>query len=303
MTPEHPTATARATEGGAFPCAKGASASCSGTTPASLASDREAPDAVEVAGDGSSRPAEVSAPASVAGSVPQRAPHDAPAPARLSDAAADEIAARWQAATPGPWMVEERERTGNTANAPRVEVWSEYDALLFVCECGSADHATSRPDAEAIAAAPSDVAALLADRGALRRALNDVCAVLDGAGWNAIAGVREDTASRVARALSRLESVEAQNASLRAELARADEAAHLQATTLARAETEARALARRVADLESDVEKLRALWDEQYRRAEAAAVERDHLKRDLATMTQKRNGLASRNLAHDARQP
>lgn len=76
------------------------------------------------------------------------------------------IRARWEAATPGPWRVDEWSKTFDVGAA-----------TLHVAQC--LHDPRGEADAEAIAHAPTDVAALLADLDAAEALLREAFNVID----------------------------------------------------------------------------------------------------------------------------
>jgi hypothetical protein len=82
----------------------------------------------------------------------------------LTKAQRDEIRERWAAATPGPWRIcvdTEHEPTTGQIVSQEVIVETDDERELFGAVDGTTD------DAEAIALAPTDIPALLADVEAL----------------------------------------------------------------------------------------------------------------------------------------
>lgn len=76
----------------------------------------------------------------------------------------DEIEARWAAATPGPWSVVSR--ADGTHAVVADDATSELGECLPVAHCP--DFGASLDDSDAIAHAPTDVAALVAELRAAR---------------------------------------------------------------------------------------------------------------------------------------
>lgn len=88
---------------------------------------------------------------------------DTPEQAVLTEEQEQAIRERWAKATPGPWTAHPKH---NLTRGPTVDADG-----LFVCECATDREGLGRRDAQAIAHAPDDIAALLRTTAALRTAL------------------------------------------------------------------------------------------------------------------------------------